>query len=80
MLSDLLNSLADHFAGWTKAGGVTLDARTCALLHSTITDAKDQAHRLEGAPVPPAAMALPAGVARLDDYRPLVSATGGHAA
>jgi hypothetical protein len=69
MLSDLLDSYAGHFAEWARGGGARIDARVCALLHTGLTEAADQARRLEGTPVPPAALPLPAGVARLDDYR-----------
>ena len=69
MLSDLLNSYAGHFAEWARGRGVMMDARTCALMHTNLTEAADQARRLEGAPVPPHQRALPVGVVDLDQVR-----------
>lgn len=74
MLSDLLTSYQGHFADWAKSGGIHMDARLCALLSTNLADAAQQARTLEGAPVPPAAMPLPAGVVRLDDFRPAMVA------
>jgi hypothetical protein len=69
MLSDLLNSYAMHFAEWARAGGARMDARVCALMHTNLMEAADQARRIEGQPVPPATRALPPGVADLDLVR-----------
>lgn len=69
MLSDLLNSFAQHYAGWAQGGGVQMDARVCALMHTSMTEAADQARRLEAAQVPGAQQPLPSGVVRLDDFR-----------
>lgn len=69
MLSDTLDSYAEHFANWAASGGVRLDARMCGLLRTSFNDAADQARGLEGQPVPDAQRPLPAGVVRLADFR-----------
>lgn len=69
MLSDLLNSYAGHFAEWARGRGVMMDARTCALMHTNLIEAADQARRLEGSPVPPHQRELPAGVVDFDQVR-----------
>jgi hypothetical protein len=83
MLSDLLTSYAGHFAEWARARGVQLDARCCALMHTNLMEAAEQARRMEGQPVPPATRELPAGVISLDLVRAdrhAAGATGGGAA
>jgi hypothetical protein len=81
MLSDLLTSYAGHFGTWARAGGVQMDARLCALMHTNMLEAADQARRMEGRPIPPATRELPAGVTNLDDVRAIrQAATGGSAA
>lgn len=67
MVSDTIQALASRFEGWSRTGGVHLDAPACAILADTLRTSAEDVQHIEALPVPLAARG--ANLVSIEDAR-----------